>query len=101
MLPSLEEPLGNVVLEGWACGVPVVASDSEGPSWLIDDGVNGLLCAKADGPALAAQFNCLQSQIDAEKLISNASEKLQRTYSRGHIVGEYLNFFDRITVEEQ
>jgi len=94
--PSLEEPLGNVVLEGWACGVPVVASDSEGPSWLIEDGKNGLLCVKADGSALAAAIKRLQSDIDTGKLIAAANAKLEKNYSRSHIVSEYLEFFDQI-----
>ena len=84
--PSLEEPLGNVVLEGWACGVPVIASDSEGPSWLIDDGDNGLLCAKADGDALASAIARLQSDIDVNKLVRAANAKLEMSYSREHIV---------------
>ena len=41
--PSRHEPLGNVVIEAWAAGVPVVATASDGPAGLIDDGESGLL----------------------------------------------------------
>ncbi len=41
--PSLHEPLGNVVIEAWSAGVPVVATASDGPAGLIEDGVSGLL----------------------------------------------------------
>ena len=41
--PSLREPLGNVVIEAWAAGLPVVATASDGPAALIEDGESGLL----------------------------------------------------------
>ena len=50
---SRHEPLGNVVLEAWAAGVPVAATASEGPSALIRDGENGLLVRTEDADALA------------------------------------------------
>ena len=34
------EPLGQVILEAMAVGKPIVASDSGGPSYLIEDGVS-------------------------------------------------------------
>ncbi|MGI9353941.1 MAG: glycosyltransferase [Rhizobiaceae bacterium] len=98
--PSLEEPLGNVVLEGWASGVPVIASDSQGPTWLIDDGVNGLLCTKADGSALASTIGRLRSDVDKKGLVASASAKLEKSYSREQIVSKYLDFFGRITAAE-
>ncbi len=51
--PSAEEPLGNVVLEGWAAARPVVATASEGPSWLMADGGSGLIVPRDDVDALA------------------------------------------------
>src|SRR5260370_21578233 len=36
--PSLHEPLGNVVIEAWSAGLPVVATASDGPAGLIEDG---------------------------------------------------------------
>ena len=35
--PSRHEPLGNVVIEAWAQGLPVVAADSMGPGTLIEN----------------------------------------------------------------
>lgn len=51
LCPTDEEPLGNVVLEGWNAGLPVVATASPGPSWLIEHGKTGLLspCGDVDG----------------------------------------------------
>jgi glycosyltransferase involved in cell wall biosynthesis len=50
----IPEPFGQVVVEGMAAGVPVIAADSGGPAEIITDGVNGLLTAPGDVEALAA-----------------------------------------------
>lgn len=41
-VPSRNEPFGIVVLEGWAAGKPVVASEVGGPGEIIWHNVNGL-----------------------------------------------------------
>src|SRR6202045_977324 len=43
VFPSLHEPLGNVVIEAWSAGLPVVATASDGPAGLIQDGESGIL----------------------------------------------------------
>ena len=40
--PSRHEPFGNVVVDGWAHKVPVIASDTGGPGALIRNKINGL-----------------------------------------------------------
>lgn len=51
--PSREEALGNVVLEAFSAGVPVVAAASDGPRELVRDGKTGLLVPIEDAGALA------------------------------------------------
>lgn len=43
VLPSREEPFGRVIVEAWAAGLPVVATNKGGPAELIESHVNGLL----------------------------------------------------------
>jgi glycosyltransferase involved in cell wall biosynthesis len=57
--PSRHEPLGNVVLEAWSAGRPVVAAAAQGPSELIADGVTGLLVPREEPAALAAAIAAL------------------------------------------
>ena len=59
-LPSTHEPLGNGILEAWALGKPVVAAASEGPSWVVADGVDGLLHPPGDPAALATALRRLR-----------------------------------------
>lgn len=51
--PSRQEPLGNVVIEGWSARRPVVAAAAEGPTELIEHGQTGLLVPVDDPAALA------------------------------------------------
>ncbi len=51
--PSLHEPLGNVVIEAWSAGLPVVATASDGPAGLIDSEATGLLVPLPGHPRAA------------------------------------------------
>jgi glycosyltransferase involved in cell wall biosynthesis len=53
------EPFGQVVVEGLAAGIPVVASNAGGPAETITDGDNGLLVAPGDVEALAGALQRL------------------------------------------
>lgn len=53
LCPSRVEPFGLVVIESMAAGVPVVASDIDGPRQSLDGGRFGYLCAREDPAAMA------------------------------------------------
>ena len=50
----IPEPFGQVVVEGMAARVPVVAADAGGPAEIVDHDVNGLLYPIGDRAALAS-----------------------------------------------
>jgi len=52
--PAKQEPLGRVLLEAAAAGLPIVATDVGGTSEIIADGSSGRLVAPGDAPSLAA-----------------------------------------------
>ncbi len=53
VVPSRIEPLGNVVLEGFSAGKPVVAAEAAGPRELIEDRRTGILVPIGHPTALA------------------------------------------------
>lgn len=94
VVPSRHEPLSNVVLEAWSLGVPVLATASEGPSWLIDHEVNGLLVPVDDVQTLAAGLGRLESDQNLRRSLGSAGQRTwQKAYSEQAICEEYLEFF--------
>lgn len=59
VFPSTTETFGNVILEAFASGLPVVAADKGGARDLIRAGENGLLARPGDAEHLAAQIHAL------------------------------------------
>lgn len=94
VMPSTHEPLGNVILEAWALGVPVVSSRSEGPVWMMADGEDGLMFPIEDDTALA---DCLARLRDDRGLRARIAEGGRRTldarFSERAIVDQYLALF--------
>lgn len=69
------EPFGQVVLEGMAAGLPVLASEGGGPSEIITDGVNGVLYPRADASALAARLRELAVDEDRRRALGVAARR--------------------------
>jgi glycosyltransferase involved in cell wall biosynthesis len=78
--PSIGEPFPLIVLEGLACGVPVIASASGGHVEAIVDGKTGLLTAPSDAADLSAAILRLLSDSGISKSIAAAG----RAYARQH-----------------
>ena len=93
-MPSRHEPLGNVILEAWQAGVPVVATSSEGPSWYMVDGENGVLGDIDDLDAFVEAINRLRcNRAFAEALVTGGRARLAEMFSRDRIVDQYLKLF--------
>jgi len=96
--PSRHEPLGNVVLEGWAQGRPVVATDSLGPGTLITHGEDGVLCAVDDDKALGDSIKWVFSDQEfAHRLATKGWKTYQEGFTEKVVVDKYLEFFDKIS----
>ena len=95
--PSRHEPLGNVVIEAWAAGLPVIAAASEGPRALIADGENGLLVRVDDADALARAMLRLADDQDLRARLAAAGRAAHAAeYSEPRVVGLYRDFFARV-----
>lgn len=95
--PSRLEPLGNVVIEGWAHRRPVVATRSAGPSSLIADGRTGLLVPIDDAGALAAAIRrVIENPELTDDLAAAGRAAYEDRFTEQAVVAAYLDFFDRI-----
>jgi glycosyltransferase involved in cell wall biosynthesis len=94
--PSRLEPLGNVVIEAWAAGVPVVATMSDGPKTLISSETDGLLVPVDDAPALAAAMTRLAGDtVLRARLAAGGRKAYAADFTEAAVVARYRDLFAR------
>lgn len=81
--PSIiEESFGRVIVEAFACGVPVLATKVGGFTEIIEDGKDGILVEPKNSNALADGILKIMNDPQlAAKLTVNAREKVQNLYT--------------------
>jgi glycosyltransferase involved in cell wall biosynthesis len=72
---SDREPFGIVIVEGMALGKPVIAGAEGGPTEIISDGEDGLLCPFGDAAALAAAVERLAADRTLAHRLGEAARK--------------------------
>jgi glycosyltransferase involved in cell wall biosynthesis len=103
--PSLHEPLGNVVIEAWSAGLPVVATASEGPAGLIEDEVSGLLVPLPDQPgggprALARAIERLCRDHVLHARLGQAGRRVyEAEFTEKAVIARYRGFFEELAPE--
>ncbi len=85
----IPEPFGQVVLEGMAAGLPVIAPDEGGPAEVIADGETGRLFAARSVDALAAAMRALGADPQARERLGRAARRSIEAYHPAG-VGEQL-----------
>jgi len=96
VFPSRFEPLGNVVIQCWAHGLPIVAAASQGPGALIRGGEDGLLVPVDDAAALAAQVRrLLDDPMLPIRLIQNGHGRVEGEFSEAAVVAQWRELFAR------
>ena len=94
VFPSRYEPLGNVVIQAWAHGLPVVAAASQGPQALIEDGKDGLLVPIDDAPALAAAVRRLLAEPKLrEQFVKRGLGRVEAEFSQTAVVAQWKALF--------
>jgi glycosyltransferase involved in cell wall biosynthesis len=82
VLPSVHEQFGQVLIEGMACGLPVIAVDNHGPSTIVDDGDTGILVPPDDEDALCeALVRIVADGDERRKMGEQAYETSRGRYS--------------------
>jgi glycosyltransferase involved in cell wall biosynthesis len=97
LFPSRFEPLGNVVIQAWANGLPVVAANSQGPGALIRDGQDGFLVPVDDADAVAERTKALLADpMLGIRLIQNGHARVEAEFSEAAVVEEWRSLFSRL-----
>jgi glycosyltransferase involved in cell wall biosynthesis len=95
--PSRHEPLGNVVIEGWAHDIPVIATQSEGPGALIRHKHSGLLVPVNEPDALTQTIKRLLMEPRLmRKIIQGGRKRYEKNFTESVVVDRYMRFFKKI-----
>lgn len=94
LFPSRFEPLGNVVIQCWANGLPVIAAASQGPSQLITEGQDGLLVPIDNVEALArATCRVLNDPALRHQMVQQGLRRIDGQFSKGAVVAQWQDLF--------
>ena len=99
VFPSLErETLGNVVLEAWAHGRPLVTSLFRGAREIARHGEDAWCIPCADVAALADGVRrVLLDPALAGSLVAGGQRRVDHDFGRGPILQQYLDLYNRLT----
>ena len=91
--PSRSEPLGNVVLEAFSAGRPVVAAMADGPRELIESGRTGVLVAGESAIALAAGIeSVLQRRAMTDAMVAAARARFEAVHAQAPVLAQWRHF---------
>lgn len=91
------EGMPNTVLEGMACGLPVVATRASGLEELVQEGVNGYLVNINDPAALAERLALLINDPYERQRMGKESRKIaEREFAWEYIAEQYVEIYRRI-----
>ncbi len=95
--PSLRgESFGVVLLEGMACGTPVVASDIPGYSKVARGGKDAVLVSPGDSQTLASAIEKIIRNPDQAEKLTDRGVKRAEFFSMQRLAGLYLNSYESI-----
>jgi glycosyltransferase involved in cell wall biosynthesis len=98
VLPSYREGLPRSLLEAGAMGRPLIATDVPGCRDVVDDGVNGFLCAVRD-PASLEQCMRRFAALTVEERAAMGSQsrrKIETKFSEELVIGAYLDALGKL-----
>ncbi len=94
---AYEEPLGMVLLEAMAVGVPVVAPKAGGIPEVIDHMDTGLLYTAGNAYDLASMLAVvLEDRVLASKLAVSARQHIEAMFSADHMAGSMAQVYNSV-----
>lgn len=97
VLSSRHEPFGNSFMQAWAAGKPLVTTASQGPSYYVQDGRNGLLTPIDDSDALAAALNRVMNDADLRRSLAVAGQQAySQAFDKEAILGQWKDLVESL-----
>jgi glycosyltransferase involved in cell wall biosynthesis len=100
VVPSLQENLSNVIMEGLACGIPIVAFNIGGNSDMISHKVNWYLAQPFKSDDLAYGIEWVLHAPNYEALSKNARDKVVREFDSIVVAKKYVELYKEILNEK-
>ncbi|OZB74203.1 MAG: glycosyl transferase [Halothiobacillus sp. 14-55-98] len=96
--PSRHEPLGNVILEAWGHGLPVLSTRSDGALELITPDENGVLTPIDEPEPMAAAITSLLNlpKAQLEEFGCAGAAELQRHHSQEAVIAQYAALYRQL-----
>jgi len=94
--PSLQEGFGLAIVEAMAAGVPVVATQSGGPSDIIEPGISGLLVPPGDSAALGAAVRSLLADPARRQRLAQAARARAKQFDIKRVALETEQVYEQV-----
>ncbi len=101
LLPSRNEALGRVLIEGMAAGLPLVGSNVGGIPSLIRDGENGILVPAGDASALEQALRRLLSDVSLRRKMGRRSYELLSGLTEDAYAKEFVSMVDSAMTKDR
>jgi glycosyltransferase involved in cell wall biosynthesis len=96
--PARQEDLGDAVIEAWAAGIPLVATDSLGPGLLVRHQENALLVPVGDARALSDAIKFVLVEKDAAAAMTAAGRAAyEASFTPERLTAQYLALLNKLT----
>jgi glycosyltransferase involved in cell wall biosynthesis len=95
------EPFGQVIVQGMAAGLPVVASAAGGPTEIVTNGVDGLLYPPGDVAELAGLLTRLAGDSALRHQLGQAGHERSQEYAPDRIAPALLTTYRRAISSSQ
>lgn len=95
VVPSHYENFGNIIIEGLACGVLIIASRIGGMKNLIENGYNGLLFEPKDHIQLSEKLKFVFEHPDITQQIRTNALLSSTQYDWKNIITKTLELFEK------
>jgi glycosyltransferase involved in cell wall biosynthesis len=92
----IPEPFGQVILDGMAAGLPVVAARAGGPMEILTDGKTGLLYPPGDVDALASLLRRLADDVELRSRLGAQARKVVVMYSPERVAEQIVDVYEQV-----